>query len=69
MMVILNNGTRIAISKETAQDIAKDLVKSNALQERWFCIVDSGSGAITAFNMKHVSAICDEDDVMPQTLH
>ncbi len=64
MIVILNNGTRIKISKESAHEIFKVLLKSRDGAERWHCMADTVSDQLTAFNMLSVSAICAEEDIV-----
>lgn len=63
MIVILNNGTQIKISKENAQEIFKVLLKSRDGAERWHCTMDTVANQMRGFNMLQVAAICSEDDL------
>lgn len=63
MVVILNNGTRIKIDTEGAQAIAQNLLSEKAMQ--WQCQLNTGDkNIIHLFNLKEVSAICREEDVL-----
>jgi len=63
MIVILNNGTRIKISNEQAQAILRQLVSDDARQ--WQCQF-AGLTIISGFNLKQVSAICAEEDIISE---
>jgi hypothetical protein len=65
MIVILNNGTRIKIEKEMVQDIFKNLAKFPNSRESWHCQIGI-DGKLIGFNLLQVSAICQEDDVLPE---
>ena len=66
MIVILNNGTRISIPTEAAQNIVTKLVSGEATQ--WQCQLDAANKAITSvLNLKEVSAICAHGDIMPES--
>ncbi len=64
MIVILNNGTRIRVPKEAVQNIMQKLASEEATQ--WQCQIDASNMEITSiFNLKDVSAICKEEDILP----
>lgn len=63
MIVILNNGTRIKINKETAQAIFRQLMSEDVRQ--WQCQFAPGEeNATSGFNLRQVSAICAEEDIL-----
>ncbi len=66
MIVILNNGTRIKIPKESVQTIFKALLESRDNAQRWHCFISSidGSDQLRGFNMQQVAAICQEEDII-----
>lgn len=66
MVVILNNGTRIKVSTENAQDIIKVVSKSRDGAERWHCTMDTVANQIRGFNMLQVTAICAEEDLLAE---
>lgn len=63
MIVILNNGTRIAIPKDAVQSIMQKLAKGEATQ--WQVQIDLTNSEITSIlNLKDVSAIVKEEDIL-----
>lgn len=64
MIVILNNGTRIKISHETAQGILKRLLSGEAKQ--WQIMLDSQNknSPINGYNLSQISAICSDEDIV-----
>lgn len=66
MIVILNNGTRIRIEKETAKAIIQALLKSKEVPEKWHCIVDTVNNEASAFNAMQIAAICAEEDILQE---
>lgn len=65
MIVILNNGTRIKISHETAQGILKRILSGEAKQWQIMLDAQNKNNPINGFNLSQVSAICDEEDLLP----
>lgn len=64
MIVILNNGTRIKIPKETGQQIVQGLLKSTEAVPRWHCIMNTETNEVSAFNATYIAAICAEEDIL-----
>lgn len=68
MIVILNNGTRIKISAETAQAILQELLKSNQAAEKWHCVMDTEKNQVSGFNLRQAAAICSEEEILREPL-
>lgn len=66
MIVILNNGTRIKISVETAQAILQELLKSNQAAEKWHCVMDTEKNQVSGFNLRQAAAICSEEAIVTE---
>jgi len=63
MIVILNNGARIRITDQMAQAIFRQLLNDEARQ--WQCqFVNGAPDASSAFNLKQISVICKEEDIL-----
>ena len=66
MIVILNNGSRINIPKDAVQSILQTLLSGEVKQ--WQCQIDASNKEITSIlNLKEVSAICHEEDIVENT--
>ncbi len=66
MIVILTNGTRIKIPKETAQAIMQALLKTPRASHDWQCILDTEKNETSGFNLMYVAAICSEEDILTE---
>ena len=64
MIVILTNGTRIKIPKQTAQAIMQGLLKTPRANQDWQCILDTDKNQTSGFNLMYVAAICSEEDIV-----
>jgi hypothetical protein len=64
MIVILNNGTRIKISAETAQAIVQELLKSKEAADKWHCVMDTQKNQVSGFNLREAAAICSEEEIL-----
>lgn len=72
MIIILNNGTRVKVNKDTVQAIFKNILGGEA--KLWQIQFDgSNSNAVlSGFNLSQVSGVCAEEDVLGEpsdTLH
>ena len=63
MIAILNNGTRVRISKELGQAVLKDLL-NGMKPDRWVCGVNIENNHSVGLHLNWVSAICEEDDIV-----
>lgn len=63
MIVILNNGTRIKVDQETVQAIFGNILGSEGAKQ-WQTISNGKGLYLMGFNLKDVSAICKEEDIL-----
>lgn len=63
MIVILNNGSRIKIEKNVAQNIIQNMIKGDV--KNWQLQVDgqNSMAPVSALNLNQVAAICAEEDI------
>jgi len=63
MIVILNNGAKIFVTKEVGQLIINALLKSREEARRWQVEVRL-DGKLRAFNPEQIALICEDDDIV-----
>jgi len=64
MIVILNNGTRIKADKEFVQGMLITLANHALSKDSWHMLIDTEKGKLMGFNLREVSAICAEEDIV-----